>query len=144
MPGDLSLAKPVLAMREVSHDLSLAKPLDLADGRQVTALEIQWELFDRAKKYELEHGLESVGEAVGADVLARWGNVLAALESDFMSLVRSARLGREVPAVRGRTGSGTGIGWNDARLRAMDLQYHDLRPDKSLFARVPHAARRHR
>jgi proteasome accessory factor A len=28
------------------------------------------------------------------------------------------------------------LGWNDARLAAMDLQYHDLRPDKSLAARV--------
>ena len=135
LPGDLSLAKPVLAMREVSHDLTLGRPLDLADGRKVTALDIQWELFDRAKKYELEHGLESVGEAVGADVLARWGAVLAALESDFMSLsdqldwVAKYRL---FDAYRERNG----LGWNDARLRAMDLQYHDLRPEKSLFARV--------
>jgi proteasome accessory factor A len=29
-----------------------------------------------------------------------------------------------------------GLGWNDARLAAMDLQYHDLRPEKSLAARV--------
>jgi proteasome accessory factor A len=26
--------------------------------------------------------------------------------------------------------------WSDARLAAMDLQYHDLRPEKSLFARL--------
>ena len=135
LPGDLSLAKPVLAMREVSHDLTLARPLDLLDGRKVTALDIQWELFDRAKKYELEHGLASVGEEVGADVLARWGAVLAALESDFMSLadqldwVAKYRL---FDAYRERNG----LAWNDARLRAMDLQYHDLRPEKSLFARV--------
>ena len=135
LPGDLSLAKPVLAMREVSHDLTLQRPLDLADGRKVTALDIQWELFDRAKKYELEHGLASVGEEVGADVMARWGAVLAALESDFMSLadqldwVAKYRL---FGAYRERNG----LAWNDARLRAMDLQYHDLRPEKSLFARV--------
>ncbi len=135
LPGDLSLAKPVLAMREVSHDLTLQRPLDLADGRKVTALDIQWELFDRAKKYELEHGLASVGEEVGADVMARWGAVLAALESDFMSLadqldwVAKYRL---FDAYRERNG----LAWNDARLRAMDLQYHDLRPEKSLFARV--------
>ncbi len=135
LPGDLSLAKPVLAMREVSHDLTLARPLDLLDGRKVTALDIQWELFDRAKKYELEHGLASVGEEVGADVLARWGAVLTALESDFMSLadqldwVAKYRL---FDAYRERNG----LAWNDARLRAMDLQYHDLRPEKSLFARV--------
>ncbi len=135
LPGDLALAKPVFAMREVSHDLTLRRPLDLADGRKVTALDIQWELYDRAKKYELEHGLASVGEAVGADLLARWGAVLAALESDVMSLadqldwVAKYRL---FDAYRERNG----LAWNDARLRAMDLQYHDLRPEKSLFARV--------
>ena len=29
-----------------------------------------------------------------------------------------------------------GLDWSDARLAAMDLQYHDLRPDKGLAARV--------
>ena len=29
-----------------------------------------------------------------------------------------------------------GLGWDDARLAAMDLQYHDLRPERSLFARL--------
>jgi proteasome accessory factor A len=29
-----------------------------------------------------------------------------------------------------------GMDWSDARLAAMDLQYHDLRPEKSLFARL--------
>jgi len=29
-----------------------------------------------------------------------------------------------------------GLEWSDARLAAMDLQYHDLRPGKSLAARV--------
>ena len=29
-----------------------------------------------------------------------------------------------------------GLAWNDARLAAMDLQYHDLRPGKSLAARL--------
>ena len=28
------------------------------------------------------------------------------------------------------------IGWDDARLPAIDLQYHDMRPDKSLCARL--------
>ena len=29
------------------------------------------------------------------------------------------------------------IDWDDARLQAIDLQYHDLRADKSLFRRLP-------
>ncbi len=30
-----------------------------------------------------------------------------------------------------------GVGWSDARMRLVDLQYHDMRPGKSLFSRVP-------
>src|SRR5438552_5773567 len=40
---DFTLASPVQALRRVSYDLSLAAPLELADGRRMTALEIQWE-----------------------------------------------------------------------------------------------------
>ncbi len=40
---DLSLAQPVQAHRKVSYDLSLRRPIELADGRRVTALEMQWE-----------------------------------------------------------------------------------------------------
>ena len=29
-----------------------------------------------------------------------------------------------------------GCGWDDDRLAALDLQYHDLRPERSLFARL--------
>ena len=29
-----------------------------------------------------------------------------------------------------------GLEWGDARLRAMDIQYHDLRDDRSLFDRL--------
>ena len=63
---DLTLAAPVLAHRTVSYDLSLATPLELANGRRMTALEMQWELLDRARKYAESRGLEAVGEDVGA------------------------------------------------------------------------------
>ena len=41
-----------------------------------------------------------------------------------------------------------GLDWDDARLAALDLQYHDLRPEKSLAApgrpRAHHRRRRGR
>ena len=49
---------PVQAMRRVSHDLTLRRPLELADGTTVTALDVQWELFDRARKYAEEQGFD--------------------------------------------------------------------------------------
>ena len=35
----------------LSSDLSLRQPIELADGSTITAIEMQWEFFDRAKKY---------------------------------------------------------------------------------------------
>jgi proteasome accessory factor A len=132
---DLSLAAPVQALRQVSYDLTLTKPIELANGSTATALEIQWQYLDLAKKYAESRGLEAVGEEVGADVLRRWESVLHGLETDPMSLadqldwVAKYQL---ISAYRDRHG----LEWGDARLRAMDLQYHDIRPAKSLSERV--------
>jgi proteasome accessory factor PafA2 len=134
LPREFTFNAPVWALRQVSYDLSLHKALELVDGSTVTALEVQWELYDRARKYAETVGLECVGEAVGDQVLRRWEATLTALESDFLSLadqldwVAKYRL---VSAYRERHD----LAWDDARLAAMDLQYHDLRPEKSLFTR---------
>jgi proteasome accessory factor PafA2 len=132
---DLSLASPVQALRQVSYDLSLAKPLELANGTRATALEIQWQYLDFAKKYAESRGLESVGEEVGADVLQRWESVLHALETDPMSLATQLDWVAKyqlLSAYRERHG----LDWTDTKLRAMDLQYHDIRPARSLSTRV--------
>ena len=76
------LGNPVAAIRQVSHDPTLRQTVMLRDGSRATALEVQWGLFERAKKYEQSHGLACVGETVGIDVLDRWERVLAGLESD--------------------------------------------------------------
>jgi proteasome accessory factor A len=106
----------------------------LRDGRRATALEIQWGLLERARKYEQTHGLVSVGEDVGADVLAKWEQVLTGLERDpgtvanWVDWVAKQRIvdgfaeRHSVPA-------------SSAKLKAIDLQYHDMRADRSLALR---------
>ena len=59
------LANPVPAIRQVSHDPTLRRTIMLRDGRRATALEIQWGLLERARKYEQTHGLQSVGDRSG-------------------------------------------------------------------------------
>src|SRR4051794_39864604 len=81
---DFSLAAPVQSLRKVSYDVALTLPLELAHGGTMTALEIQWELFDLARKYAEDRGLEAVDSVVGFDVLQRWESVLSALETDPM------------------------------------------------------------
>ncbi|MGH9301472.1 MAG: depupylase/deamidase Dop [Acidimicrobiales bacterium] len=133
---DLGLADPVEAMHQVSYDLTLRRPLDLAEGGTITALELQWELFDLSRKYAEEIGLDAIGGDVdGRRLLDRWEAVLGGLETDPDSLadqldwVAKYRL---IDAYRERHE----LEWSDHRLAAMDLQYHDLRPSKSLFARL--------
>ena len=101
----------------------------------MTALEIQWQYFDLRPEVRRVARARVGGEEVGAEVLRRWEAVLTALETDPMSLAEPARLGGQVrllEAYRERHG----LDWDDAQLAALDLQYHDLRPEQSLFARL--------
>jgi proteasome accessory factor PafA2 len=135
LPRNLALASPVQALRQVSYDLDLNLLLELADGGRISALDIQWEYLTWARKYADTHGLEAVGEVVGAEILRRWELMLTALETDPMSLAGSLDWVAKyslLSAYRERNG----LGWDAARLAAMDLQYHDLRPERSLFARL--------
>ncbi|GAC1588382.1 MAG: depupylase/deamidase Dop [Acidimicrobiales bacterium] len=134
---DFTLVAPVQAMRRVSYDLALTLPLELANGTTMTALEMQWELFDLARKYADDRGVECVGSAeVGQDVLRRWEQVLHGLETDPMSLATELDWVAKYQIIDGYRDR-HGLSWRDARLANMDLQYHDLRPAKSLFARLP-------
>jgi Pup amidohydrolase len=131
-----SLAGPVPAMRTVSHDPSCRAPIELADGRRMNAVELQWEFLRLAKKYADETGLESCGgQDVGGQVLSRWESVLGDLEADPMALdgqldwvTKRSLLNAYVER--------DGLSWDDPKLSLLDLQYHDVRPDRSLYERL--------
>ena len=107
----------------------------LRSGRRATALEVQWGMLERARKYERSHGLTVVGEAVGTDVLARWEGVLAGLETDRASVANVVDWVAKQRLIEGYAERHS-LRVTDARLKALDLQYHDLRPDKCLAHRV--------
>jgi proteasome accessory factor PafA2 len=128
---DLSLQTPVPSFHEVSRDITLAAQISLTDGRSLTALQLQWEFFEYAHKYvEREEDTPEHRE-----VIERWETVLNGLETDPYALhgqidwVAKYRLAM---AYRERDG----LDWNDAKLRAIDLQYHDVRRDKGLYYRL--------
>src|SRR3954464_12490318 len=133
---EFTLQAPVAAIRRVSYDLEMTNPLTLADGSTMTALEIQWEYFDLARKYADEHGLDCIGgEEVGSQVLRRWEEVLSGLETDFLSLAAQLDWVAKYRLINGYR-EGHDLAWNPPKRAAMDLQYHALRPEKSLFARL--------
>ncbi|MDG2111873.1 MAG: proteasome accessory factor PafA2 family protein, partial [Actinomycetota bacterium] len=87
-------------------------------------------------KYAESHGLDMVGgDEVGNDVLDRWEHMLTALESEPMSLADQVdwiAKRRLYEGFRERHD----LEWGDPKLAALDLQYHDLRPGKSLARRI--------
>jgi proteasome accessory factor A len=128
---DYSLREPVRALRAVSHDPACGRTVELADGRRITAVELQWEYLRLARKYALENEVSSVT----SDVLDRWEGVLEGLERDPMSLRSQldwvAKLSL-LEAYRERDG----LGWGHPKLRLIDLQYHDVRRAKGLYRKL--------
>jgi proteasome accessory factor A len=131
---DLAVEQPVKSLREVSHDPSLRHLLTLGDGRRLTAVQLQMEYLDLAKKY-VEDRLGDSADEQTRDVLARWESVLDRLETDPMQCAREldwvAKL-QLLEQYRDRDG----LEWSNAKLHAIDLQYADVRPDKGLYHRL--------
>jgi proteasome accessory factor A len=128
---DLTLQSPVMAIHDVSRDTDLRGQVVMADGRRLTAVQLQWEYLEHAKKYvEREDDTES-----NRQVVERWEGVLTMLEDDPLSLHREldwVAKYRILEAYRSRDG----LEWGDPKLRAIDLQYHDVRRDKGLYHRL--------
>jgi proteasome accessory factor A len=113
----------------------LRRTIILRDGRRATALEVQWGLLERARKYEQTHGLQTVGEDVGADVLAKWERVLSGLEGDPVAVANWVDWVAKQRLVEGFTDR-HGLEPASAKLKAIDLQYHDLRRERCLALKV--------
>jgi proteasome accessory factor A len=129
------ISHPVPAIRQVSHDPTLKATILLSNGKRATALDIQWSLFEAAQKYAMTHDLESVGDKSGERVLVEWEQVLNGLDHDIdsvASVVDWVAKQRIVTGFAQRHSLSSG----DARLKAIDLQYHDLRIEKSLASRA--------
>src|SRR5438309_7166275 len=128
---DLSLENPVQSLHEVSWNLTCRQTVRLHDGRTLSAIDLQWEYLDHAKKYVKDHD----ATASNADVLQRWESVLNGLEEDPLSMHREldwAAKHRLMEGYRERDG----LDWDDPKLRMIDLQYHDVRRDKGPYFKL--------
>ena len=134
LDGDLALEAPVAELRAVSHDPSLRRLVSLRDGRKMTAVQLQLEYLERARKYTEDRFGADVDEQT-ADVLDRWESVLARLAEDPMQLSRELDWVAKLELLEGyRTRDG--LAWNHPRLQLVDLQYSDVRPERGLYNRL--------
>jgi len=134
-PEHLVIKDPVHAIRQVSHDTSLSACIMMSDGRMLSALQVQLEILEAAIRYANRCGLESVDDVVGNDVLMRWASVLDGLETDPLLVANIVDWIAKKRIVDGFA-QRHNLQIDDARLKAIDLQYHDMRVDKCLALRA--------
>jgi len=136
LPEPPVLAHAVTALHDVSHDLTCRQTVQLKDGRRMTPIELQWHYLEQAQRYVKEREAPTWAP----DVLATWERVLTALEDDPMRLdgvvdwVTKYRLMQ-------RYVERDGLAWDDAKLKLVDVQYHDVRQDRGLYNRMAAAGR---
>ncbi len=138
---DLSLSGPIAAMRAVSHDPTCRAGLEVAELGRCTAVEVQWEFLRLARKYADETGLDACGgEEIGTEVLDRWESVLGALETDPLSLDGQLDWVTKLALLRAYADRDR-LEWSDPKLELLSVQYHDVRPDRSLYERLVRAGK---
>lgn len=124
----ISLADPVSAIKQVSRDVQLKESLKLTDGTASTAIAVQRAYLKAAQSYYACHELNQVTK----DILVRWEDVLDRLERDPRSLVRELDWVAKRYLIESYMDRKS-CGWDDPRVRLMDLQYHDVRPERGLY-----------
>jgi proteasome accessory factor A len=128
---DMTLENPIRAIREISHDTTLRRRVRLANGREASALDIQSEYFNRAKRYQETRGLSALED----QALAMWEHCLKQLETDPWSLDRECDWvikHRLIEHYRRREG----VPLTHPKVALMDLQYHDVSRDRGLFYKM--------
>ncbi|MEZ5180609.1 MAG: proteasome accessory factor PafA2 family protein [Acidimicrobiales bacterium] len=127
---DMTLENPIRAIREISHDITCTRRVRLANGREVSALDIQREYLQRAIRYAETRGL-SPEEKMALDAGARHHHHRA----------RPASLDREADWVMKyhlveRYRERHGLSLSDPKVALIDLQYHDINRQRGLFYRM--------
>jgi hypothetical protein len=124
---DFTLRDPVRAIKEVSHDPTCRQTVELSSGRRLTSLQLQREYLELALRYDAR----SLG-AWTAEVLARWGRVLDALEREPRDLADSIDWVAKLVMIENFM-ERKGVDWRSSQVQMLDLQYHDIRPEKGLY-----------
>jgi len=131
LSADLGIADPVGELKHVSHDPTLKHRIKLRDGRRLTALDLQWAFFERARAFVDRRG----GDEQTEDVLGRWESVLDRLGRDPMECAGELDWVAKLRLLEGYR-ERENLGWASSKLQLVDLQYSDVRPEKGLYHRL--------
>jgi proteasome accessory factor A len=126
---DMTLDNPIRAIREISHDVTGRSLVRLANGREISALEIQYEHLNRAKDFTDKNGLDAIGKRV----LEMWERALGAIENGNLD-----KIAREIDWVTKyqlieRYRARHDLPLSAPRVAQLDLAYHDIRRGRGLY-----------
>ncbi len=129
MMRDLTLDNAIRAIREVSHDMTGRSRVRLANGREMGALDIQYEYLNRAKDFTLKNGLDPISKRV----LDMWERALAAIETGNLDMIA-----REIDWVTKyqlieRYRARHDLPLSSPRVAQLDLAYHDVHRGRGLY-----------
>src|SRR6185295_9445112 len=125
---DLSLENPIRAIREISHDMTCRRRIRLANGRELSAVEVQAEYLNRAMRFAKKRGLSPLEQ----QALDMWEHVMTHLENDPLKLktevdwvikyhlIEAYRERHDLPLTH-------------PRVALLDLAYHDVTRARSLY-----------
>jgi proteasome accessory factor A len=119
---DLILDNPVRAIGEVSLDMTGRSPVRLADGREMSALDIQREYLARARDFADRNG----ADAASGRVLGMWERVLDSVETGNLDAIA-----REIDWVTKyqlieRYRATHSLPLSSPEIAQLDLAYHDV------------------
>jgi Pup amidohydrolase len=134
-PEHLTVRSSVDAIKRISADTSLRTTIDMSDGRRLTAIDIQRSIFEAALEWKNRFGLSSVGEECGELVLSEWSNLIELLAVDPLQTRDRIDWVAKMHLMK-TYAEGKSLSRSDPRLKTIDIQYHDLRPEKCLATKL--------
>lgn len=129
----LTITDPVPEVWAVSRDLTLTHRLTTMTGATYTALELQRLYIDLLLGAFDQQGITP--DAPTQHLIDTWASVVDRMSRDIFSVATEVEWVAKYQLLA-RQKERLGVEWDDPRLAAMDLQWADLRPSKSLVTKL--------
>ncbi|MDD0858094.1 Pup--protein ligase [Arthrobacter alpinus] len=127
---DMRLENPIRSIREISHDITGSHPLKMADGRTMTALDIQRHYLEKVSGFVRSHGAHN---SLVPQILDLWERTLDAVEAQNYSSIDTeidwAIKAKLITSYADRHN----VAWGSPEVAQLDLRYHDIDPQRGLF-----------
>jgi proteasome accessory factor A len=126
---DMALENPIRAIREISHDTGCTRTVKLANGRELSAIEMQTEYLEKTERFVERRGADETSKVL----LREWREALDALRDG-----EPERLVRKVDWVTKRNLIERYMAKHDLalaspRIALLDLAYHDVNRGRGLY-----------